>query len=349
MAKTAPAPAPAPAKPGVVSIPAPIAAPDLHGDPNAVAEAASRLFGLGLEADSDATAVDVADETVESDAEVEQKTESDAQEAKKPPEASKTSSGETEAPDLDKLRQVALERAQAREAKQAEATLEARLKQVETESASNRQAAEAFRRMQAMGKEDPIALIEALGIDPVPFLQSGHRQAINREGHTMAQKLDQALARIAELEGHVEQVPQHLEAQKRAQVNERARREFVAITEAADKFPFLAIEPAESRLGLAQEMANILIEAGEDVTHERVAGLAESKLRRDYERKAAALGHKLDTSSPATSEGGSARRQSPKTITNQLSAELPASREPTPAERDRAAAAIAARMFGLSS
>lgn len=336
-----------------------VIAPDLHGHGEAVDSAAAKLFGIGSEP---VEAESVESETVSDGAEVEATAEAATEAVSEAETTSEEPAEAGKAPDLEKLRAIAAERAKAREQKGSEAgkarELEARLAQVEAQAAADRQAAEAFRQMQRMGKQDPIALIEALGMDPVPFVQSAHRQAINREGFTVQQKLDAALARIEQLEGRVEEVPRALQTQQRAEVNNTARREFIAITSAPEVFPFLAIEPPESRLVLAQEMANVLMEAEEPVSHERVAQLAEAHLRQQYEIKAAALARvgKAPGSNDTALEGGAAAstgrsnghgRPSPKTISNSMAAEAPAAREKTPQERERTAAAIAGRIFGV--
>lgn len=358
VAKSVPAPISAAKATAPVSLSPLVVAPDLHGHGEAVETAAAKLFGIGSDA---IEAPSVESETVSDGAQVEETAEA-AVEANSEAETAVEAPAEAgKAPDLEKLRQIALEKAKTREQKGAEASknreLEARIAQIESQAAADRQAADAFRQLQQMGKKDPIALIEALGMDPVPFVQSAHRQAVNREGFTVQQKLDAALAKIAELEGTVQEIPRQQQAQARASVNETARREFIAITSAEDTFPLLAIEPPEVRLNLAQEMANILMEAEEEVTHARVAELAEAHLRSEAEKRAAALSRVKTGSSPqASAQAGGATaspgrpaghgRPSPKTLSNSLAAEAPAAREKTPQERERAAAAIAGRIFG---
>lgn len=335
-----------------------IAAPELHGNGEAVESAAAKVFGGLLAGLDGAESEAVEAETVQDGAQIEAQTAPEAPETAL--EAAETPAEPSATPDLDKLRQIALEKAKTREAKGAETAksrdLEARLAQIEAFATQMQGKAQAFDALQQLAASDPIALIEKLGHDPVKFVQSAHRQAIDRVGHTREQKLAQLEAEIAQLKGQVTEIPQHIEQRNRQEVNTRARREFVAITSNDEAFPFLAIEPPEVRLALAQEMAGLLEEAGEEITHERVAGLAEQRARADYERRTTALRKKTGGSPDETAlDGGqqasSGRAQGsgkprPKTLTNSLAAEPSASREKTPQERERAAATLAGRLFG---
>lgn len=267
--------------------------------------------------------------------------------------------------DLEGLRAVAEKRKGNRDQKSAAESrareLEARLQQVEQTAAQNARAAEAFRALQQKGKADPIGLLETLGIDVVPFLQSGHRQAIDRQGFQAKTEVQQLKEEVLQLREEVAiakaapvEIAQHQEHKAAAA---RHRQEFIALTEAAEVFPLLAAEPPTERLQLAQRVAEALAEAEvEDITHELVAKTAEKELRRKYDKLSAALGR--GTTPEGANEAGTAGRATPtgrptgtsttrpKTIRQSHAAEPATPREKTPQERERAAEAILSRMFG---
>lgn len=272
---------------------------------------------------------------------------------------------EPEVLDLEALRAVAEKRKGTREqksaAEQRARELEGRLQEIEQRAAADRQAADALRRMQQMGKSDPIGLLETLGIDVVPFLQNGHRQAIDRQGHRQKTEVEQLKETVAQLQAQVaeaKQLPVELaQHQQRSAEAARHRQEFVALTETSSDFPLLAAEAASDRLQLAQQAAEALVEAGiEDISHALVAKTVEKTLRARLEKQTAALGRVTPAEEPndagqsgraaPSGRNTSSPQSRPRTLRQTHAAEPASPREKTPQERERAAEAILSRMFG---
>jgi hypothetical protein len=266
--------------------------------------------------------------------------------------------------DYDALVKVAEERAGKREAKSG---TEVKLRELETtnaelqrKTAEAQQAVDVVTRLRTMAKDDPIALLEAIGVKGdglVSFLQNGHKQAINRAGFHQAKTLEQLQAENAQLKAEFAElktgVPQQLEQAAVSQVHARNQREFVALTEASEAFPFLALEAPANRIAHAREAAEALAAAGhQNVTHELVAKVAEGRLRKEFTRKQALLKGSstgdLPDSEVVAQEGGgaaarrpqvngSARRGAPRTITSQHASSPPDYRSMSEAERQSAA------------
>jgi hypothetical protein len=327
--------------PDPISIPPTIKAPDLHGSGEAVTAAAAKLFGGEAH-------------LPEADAPVEQEA---AGEAQKPVgEAPKVEGTEAKTEDplnFEALRQVAAARAAERAAKEGarqEASMSERLAALETETSSLRGDAEKFRQLQGMADASPLALMEALGLDPIQVAQNLHREAINKDAFSAQKTASQLAAEVKELKARLEEVESGKAGKiTAAEQNARAaanRREFVALTEDAEHYPLLAAEQPEARLEMTTEAVRLLVEADQEITHAAVAKVIESKLRADLQRRMEALGLTVKQAPAASSKKragiGSA------TIDNSLSGEQPAERPKTERERDRAAEKLAAKLFGLS-
>lgn len=335
-----------------ISIPQTIKAPDLHGSGEAVTAAAAKLFGseAHLPESEDAGG----DEEVGGVVEAIKKVEDKAAEPKV--EGGEKPAEKVEDPlDFEALRKVAAQRAADRAAKEGvrqEATLQDRLTALEAETASLKTDAERFRQLQKMADASPIALMEALGLDPVQVAQNLHREAINREGFVANKTAAQLAAEVADLKARLDEVQGTQKNLTVAEQNARAaanRREFVALTEDAEHFPLLAAEQPETRLEMTTEAVRLLVEADQPITHEAVAKVIESKLRADLQRRMEALGLTVPQAPAASAKKRPSAKASSVTLDNSLSGADPAERPKTERERERAAEKLAAKLFGLTN
>lgn len=275
--------------------------------------------------------------------------------------------------DYDHLSKVAAERAGKRESKSgADAKvreLEQQLAELSRAQTESQTAVAVLNKLRGMEKNDPLALLETMGITGdklVAFLQTGHRQAINRAGFKQAQTVEEMKAQIeaqaAEIEALKTGVPKKIaDSQLEAQW-EQNRREFVAITEESEAYPFLAAEAPESRILAAQEAVQVLVAAGhKKPSHEVVAKVAESRLRKQFEKKAALLGKRVvaDESSDegvalagggaaakrSQTNGSSAKKRAPSTVTQTAAASPPDPRKMSAAELAAEADRVVAEIF----
>lgn len=341
------------------STPTVTAPSDLRGSGPEVEAAAARLFGFDaseVEGDGEDAPAE-GGEQVDAAATSETKTEPEGKTETEP------------ALDLASLRKIAADRAKQREQRGADAVkareLETRLATLESERKADAEAAANFRKLQTLSKDSPIELLEALGIDVVPFLQSGHRQALAREGFQAKKTAEQLQAELAETKKQLaelrDDVPKRLAERETAAEAARNRREFAALTEDVGAYPLLSAESTEDRFTYASEAVKALVEAGYDqITHKLVADTVETNLRKDLERRQAALGRlSASDSSPdnkAAIAGGSpaakgrangSAKAQPKTISQQMASETPNGREPNQRERDLAANRLVSQIFGV--
>lgn len=289
----------------------------------------------------------------------------DAQQADATQQAATEDGGEAaDELDYDALVKVAEERAGKREAKSAH---EVRARELETQVAERdarlaalQRDADVTARLRGMAKDDPLALLETMGITGdrlVSFLQNGHKQAINRSGFQQAQTLEQLKAVVEQQQAKISEletgVPQRIEQHAVSQAQMSAQREFVALTEGSEAFPFLAMEPPEARINAAREAHAALVAADhKHISHEIVAKVAESRLRKAFQSKRDLIEGRASTANEAddvvAQEGGgaagrrsqvngSARKGAPRTITAQHAASPPDYRSMSEAERDSAA------------
>ncbi len=338
--EAAEAPAPAPAKPAAK--PAPKSAPRGTVEPAG---------------DEDAEDDDTADEDEEAESEDEDEDEEE----------------EVDELDYDHLSKVAAERAGKRESKSgADAKvreLEQTVAELQRSQTESQTAVAVLNKLRGMEKNDPLALLETMGITGdklVAFLQTGHRQAINRAGFKQAQTVEEMKAQIdaqaAEIEALKTGVPRKIEQSQLEAQWEQNRREFVAITEESEAFPFLAAEAPESRILAAQEAVQVLVAAGhKKPSHEVVAKVAESRLRKQFEKKAALLGKRVvaDESSDegvaqagggaaakrSQTNGSSAKKRAPSTVTQTAAASPPDPRKMSAAELAAEADRVVAEIF----
>ena len=308
------------------------APPDLRGDGEGVATAAARLFGIGAGgAPSEADTVP--------DGKVPEPEVTEEVPAAKADE---------DIVDYEGLRKLAAEKAAKRAESQGSdksAALEARLAQLEAAAQANAADAEKFRKLQSLSKDSPIELIESLGLDPVSVAQNLHREAINREGFHAKKTVEQLNEEVSNLKQKLQELEtgteEKLTHREQAQLAEKNRREFVALTEDATHYPLLSVEDPADRLEMAIEAVRLLVEADREVSHEAVAKVAEAKLRKDLERRIAALGGEL----PGKKAQGATTKPSPKSISAELAGEASTPREKTQRERDLAAERLAAKIF----
>lgn len=349
-----------------------VSTPDLRGGSTPEAAAVlGRLFGVAATIDPPAEDDSTAAETSTPEESAEATT------AKVEPasteEASEPEDVEVEIPvrGIHELRKVAAKQAHKREERGQDAArvreLEARLAALEANPKSNPgdvEAAAAFRKMQTMAKDSPIDLLEALGVDVVSFLQSGHRQALDRQGHSTARTIETLSAQLKAAKEEIAEikagVPQKFEERELREAQSRNQREFFALTSNVETYPLLAAEDPADQLRLAGEAVAALGEAGYNrITHKLVADVVEKTLRDEHERRTAALGRgatsKSSETQPAQDGGDSTakgRRTTGKTgaattLSNAMAAEGTSDREMTPRERETADRRTIAKIFGV--
>lgn len=271
--------------------------------------------------------------------------------------------------DLGELRKIATGLAAKRAQQGQDAVkvreLETRLQQIEQQRQQDAADAAALRKLRTMARDSPIDLLDTLGIDVVPFLQNGHHQALDREGHKRrveAARLAEENARLAKRVDELgESVPKLLEQREEARALEARQQAFTQLTSDAAAYPLLSSEEPPDRLAFATRAVELLLDAGyteQQITHKRVADTVEATLRKEFERRSAALGRVQaagaaeDTAGdggrvPAQGRVATPARRTPTTITQQMAAEVPNDREMTQSERERAANRQIAKMFGV--
>jgi hypothetical protein len=198
---------------------------------------------------------------------------------------------------------------------------------------------------QAAYKANPIAYLESLGLDVIEHADQLFEFA------NLSKEQRQARSQAAELERYksAEKTRQAQEAAAReaAQIDE-AERAYVAHLESAkDKYPHLtALEP-EERLRYSAEVAQLIVDAGEDADPARLAALTEIRVARLFAKPpGAGAGVQKTKAVEGDRADGSADGGGPATLTSQLSTESgsPAVRDLSPEGRRAAALKRAAAL-----
>jgi hypothetical protein len=131
-------------------------------------------------------------------------------------------------------------------------------------------------------QSNPIAALEAAGIDPTSLLNTLSKHAVTPDVASLESKIEARIASVLEenkaLKNEVETIKQ--ERARRAQDRDyaSASQNFIEITKAADKFPNIARLDPETRVEFGSRIARDLRSEGIEFTLEEVAHLLETDL-----------------------------------------------------------------------
>ena len=179
-------------------------------------------------------------------------------------------------------------------------------------------------------RDDPMAALQAAGINPRDHLQSVTRQQLNpgvpqleRQITPQIQSMDERLKAIEQASA-----PNPEADTKRAQ--DAAKADFDAfVVDNAAKYPRLARLPQRQRIQWAWDVASESIQAGTQMRDPAIAAMIERELGPSEEE-----GTRAASSGDAS---GATRKGAPKSITNDLAA--PSTKGPPRTEEERLAAA----------
>lgn len=165
----------------------------------------------------------------------------------------------------------------------------------------------------------PIAYLESLGFDPVALADRLFEHASLTEAQRKAKADAAELERLRSFETDLKRREEHAALE---QQNAAAEKDYLAHLESAkDSYPrLMALDPTD-RVRYSYEVAQMIVDAGEDATSQRLAELTERYVARLATRLGAGAQVPKQTAVAGDRTTGGAEGSPPQTITNQLAAE----------------------------